>query len=68
MEIDTGAAVTIVSFNNSKTKPHPTCKTLKSTMVQFMELAGEDSVGAKVENVAKELDVYIAKGECPLKI
>ena len=65
MEIDTGAAVTVLSQKKCRVKPEPTQKKLRSATGQLMELAGQATVKATVNGVTKDLRLFIAKGDCP---
>lgn len=65
MEIDTGAAVTILPVGNDKIKPQLTTKQLKSATGQKIDLAGEARVEVRVNGVKKQLTVYLVKENCP---
>ena len=65
MEIDTGAAVSVVSQKNLKIPMKKSSKQLQSATGQILELAGEAKVKVKVKGMKKVVRIYIAKGECP---
>ena len=65
MEIDTGAAVTVMPEGSINVKPKPTQKKLRSATGQLLELAGEATVEVKVGRAKKTLTLYMTKGRCP---
>ena len=67
MEVDTGAAVSIVPIGKLKAgaRVRPSTKRLKSATGQLPPLAGESTVRVQVENTTKVLTVYVAQSECP---
>ena len=58
MEIDTGAAVTVLPEGTTNVKPKPTQKKLRSATGQLIELAGEATVEVKVGRAKKTLTLY----------
>ena len=65
MEIDTGAAVTVMPEGSVKVKLQPTQKKLRSATGQLLELAGEAKVQVKVGKIKKTLILYVTKRKCP---
>ena len=68
MEIDTDAAVSVISQKNQKIPLKKTAKQLRSATGQVLELAGEAKVKVRVKGMKKMVKIYVAKGECPLTI
>ena len=65
MEIDTGAAVSVVSQKELKIPTQKSSRQLRSATGQLLELAGEAKVKVKVKGMEKVVRIYIAKGDCP---
>ena len=65
MEIDTGAAVSVISQKNLKIPLKKTSMQLRSATGQVLELAGEAKVKVRVKGMKKVVKIYVAKGECP---
>ena len=65
MEIDTGAAVSVISQKNLKIPLKKTSKQLRSATGQVLELAGEAKVKVRVKGMKKMVKIYVAKEECP---
>ena len=64
MEIDTGAAVTIVPRSTCSVKLEPSTRKLRSATGQLMKLVGQTTVKAQIGKSTKLLTLYVAK--CPL--
>jgi len=65
MEINTGAAVTVMPEGSINVKPKPTQKNLRPATGQLLELVGEATVEVKVGRAKKTLTLYTTKGRCP---
>ena len=65
MEIDTGAAVSVISQKILRIPVQQSAKQLRSATGQILELAGEAKVKAQVKGKREVVKIYIAKGECP---
>ena len=66
MEIDTGAAVTIVPRSICSVKLEPSTRKLRSATGQLMKLAGQTTVKAQIGKSTKLFTLYVAKEKCPL--
>ena len=66
MEIDTGAAVTIVPRSICSVKLEPSTRKLRSATGQLMKLAGQTTVKVQIGKTIKLLTLYVAKEKCPL--
>ena len=64
MEVDTGAAVTVVSEKTCKVKVKPTKTKLKSVTGQTMPLVGEAMVQAEIGGIKRKVKLFVAKGKC----
>ena len=64
MEVDTGAAVTVVSEKTCKVNLQPTKTKLKSATGQTMPLVGEAMVQAEVGDIKRKVKLFIAKRNC----
>ncbi len=60
MEIYTGAAVTVISQENTANN-----KEVAISYWTTLELSGQATVNTSVEGVTKDLILFIAKGNCP---
>ena len=65
MEVDTGAAVTVVSEKTCKVKVQPTETKLKSVTGQTMSLVGEATVQAEIGGIKRKVKLFVAKEKCP---
>ena len=65
IEVDTGAAVTVVSEKTCKLKVQPTKTKLKSITEQTMPLVGEAMIQAKIGGIKRKVKLFVAKGKCP---
>ena len=65
MEVDAGAAVTVVSEMTCKVKVQPTKTKLKSVTGQTMPLVGEAMVQAEIGGIKRKVKLFVAKGNCP---
>ena len=65
MEIDTGAAVSVISQKILWIPVQQSSKQLRSATGQILELAGEAKVKAQVKGKREVVKIYIVKGECP---
>ena len=65
MEVDTGAAVTVVSENVLRVQTQKTNKVLKSATGQVLELVRQVKVKALLRGKTKDLTIFVAKGNCP---
>ena len=65
MEVDTGAAVTVVSEKTCKVKVQPTKTKLKSVTGQTMPLVGEAMVQDEIGGIKRKVKLFVAKGNCP---
>ncbi len=65
MEVDTGAAVTIVPRDKVSVPLRRTAKKLRSASGQLMQLAGEAIVEVQLGNQTKRLKLYVAQRRCP---
>ena len=61
MEVDTGAAATIVPKGRCKLKLKKSWKRLKSVTGQVFKLAGQATVTARVGKVTRHLTIYVAE-------
>ena len=62
MEVDTGAAVTVVSENALQVQIQKTNKVLKSATGQVLELVGQAKVKAVLRGKIEDLTIFVAKG------
>ena len=66
MEINTGAAVTIVPRSICSVKLEPPTRKLRSATGQLMTFAGQTTVKALIGKSTKLLTLYVVKQKCPL--
>ena len=65
MEVDTDAAVTVVSEKTCRVKLQPTKAKLKSVTGQTMPLVGEAIVQVEKGGIKRKVKLLVAKGNCP---
>ena len=66
LEIDTGAAVTIVPRSICSVKLEPSTRKLRSATGQLMKLTGQTTVKAQIGKSTELLTLYVGKEKCPL--
>ena len=64
-EVDTGAAVIVVSEKTCRVKVQPTKTELKSVTGQMMPLVEETIVQAEIGVIKRQVKLFVAKGNCP---
>ena len=65
MEVDTGAAVMVVSEKSCKVKVQPTKIKLKSVTGQTIPLVGKTIIQAEIGGIKRKVKLFVAKGNCP---